>query len=91
MGRQRGGGPPGQATLLPGVGGGTFPITASFTNPRSGWSPPHARAHTRARPAKASWGCGWPLGGDGPAASLRLAPPHPSRPARRSPQRALPS
>lgn len=49
-----------------------------------------ARTHTRARPATASWGCGWPLGGDGPAC-LRLAPPHPSRPARRSPQRALPS
>lgn len=49
-----------------------------------------ARTHTRARPATASWGCGWPLGGDDPAC-LRLARPHPSRPAGRSPQPALPS
>lgn len=49
LGRQGGGGPRGKATLLPGVGGGIFPIRASFTNPRWGWSQPHARAHTRAR------------------------------------------
>lgn len=66
MGRQRGGGQPGQATLLPGVGGGAIPNQSLIHKSTLGrvaatHARTHTRAHTRARAASSS--CGWPSAG----------------------------